>query len=143
MALAPKKISLIHIAKSRIDMTDDDYRAMLLRVAGVGSSRELDDVRFEWIMTEFQRLGFQSDFGQRNIGNRHGMASPQQIEMIRNLWATFTEGKGTDASLGIWLERQFKVSALRFLSAELGQRAIGALIAMNNRRVSKVAAHGR
>jgi hypothetical protein len=64
---------------------------------------------------------------------RTGMASPGQTSFIRQLWAECTQGAGTDATLGKWLERQFGVSSLRFVSADLAPKVIGGLKAMKGR----------
>lgn len=50
--------SLIHVAKTQLSMTDDDYRALLRRVAGVASSRDLNEAGLSAVMAEFKRLGF-------------------------------------------------------------------------------------
>ncbi len=133
--LARSKLALLHVAKARVGMTDDDYHAMLQRIAGVSSSTKLDDWGFDSVMAEFERLGFVSTARRKVFGGkRAGMASPAQITKIRTLWASYTSGQGTDASLGKWLDGHFKVSALRFVAAELAPKVIGALSNMNQRR---------
>jgi phage gp16-like protein len=134
MTIAPKKISLLHVAKSRLGLSDENWRDVLRNVAGVGSSRELDDAGFDAVMLHFERMGFKSDFGQRNMGNRVGKASPAQVEKIRALWSEYTAGAGNDAQLGRWLSRQFKISALRFLDSGQAHKAIGALSVMIAKR---------
>ena len=139
MGLVRKKISLVHVAKKKLGLSDDDYRAVLLRAAGVSSSRDLDDWGFNQVMQEFARLGFQSDFGRRNLVARRNpfMASSAQLGYIRRLWSEYTDGEGTDASLGKWLERSFKVSSVRFITADLAPKAITALKAMNAKKAAK------
>lgn len=132
--LSPKKISLIHVAKSRLGMGDDDYRALLLRVGGVDSARKLDDFGFNQVMEAFQRLGFRSDFNKRNFGERPAMATVRQVALIRDLWNRFTGGTGGDAELGKWMDKHFKVSAIRFLPAETTPKVIAALTAMVAKR---------
>lgn len=134
MPLDRKKLSLLHVAKSRLGLSDEDYRAILRRVAGVESSTELDEVSFDLVMQYFERLGFKSDWSERNFGHRVGMASPQQVALIRSLWSDWTGGKGTDADLGRWLFRSYKVSSVRFLDAGLAGKAINGLRAMVKRR---------
>ena len=137
MTIAREKISVIHVAKSRLGLDEGTYRELLRNVAGVESSRDLDDAGFDLVMAHFERLGFKSDFGRRNMGNRIGMASPAQVEKLRGLWSDYTTGEGTDASLGHWLHRQFKVSALRFLTTGQAHKAIGALSVMVTKRKDK------
>jgi hypothetical protein len=134
-----RKISLLHVAKARLGLGDEDWRLMLLRVAGVESSTQLDDERFAWVTEHLQRAGFTSDFAARNFTNRTGMASPGQVALIRKLWAEYTDGAGDDASLGKWLTRNQHVSSLRFLDIMKARKAIGALNVMLKRKAAKTA----
>lgn len=133
MPLDPRKLSVVHVAKTRLGMTDADYRDMLRRVAFVESARDLDDTRFNQVMAEFQRLGFKSDFAERNFGDRKGRATPRQIGLIRGLWSEYS-GDGTEKQLRHWLENHFKAGDLRFLDSAGAVKAIAALRAMVARR---------
>ncbi|MEI8396211.1 MAG: regulatory protein GemA [Rhodospirillaceae bacterium] len=136
MLIDSKKIALIRVAKSQLGLTDDDYRAVLKHYGTVDSSKDLDLVGFMAVMTYFEQCGFQSTAKKRNFGNRPGMASERQVGLIRQLWAEFTDGTGTDATLGKWLDRTFKVSAIRFLPADKAPNAITALKAMKQRKAA-------
>ena len=85
-------------------------------------------------MEAFALLGFTSDSAAANFGRRPGMASPGHVATIRRLWAEFTRGEGTDATLGKWLAKHWGISALRFLPAETAPKVIAGLRAMNARR---------
>lgn len=126
MSLPKKKIALLHVAASRLGLSDDQYRDVLRRFGGVESSAELTDGDFGRVMDWFAKCGFKSYARERHLGDRPGMASPGQVAKIRALWREFAE-HGTDASLGHWLERQFKVASVRFVSAELAPKVIAAL----------------
>ena len=138
-SLSADKIALIHVARRRLDMQDDDYRTMLLRVAGVESARDLGMAGFRQMMDAFAMLGFQSDSAARNFGRREGMAGAGHVAAIRRLWGEYTDGEGTDATLGKWLERTWGVSALRFVTAEKAPKVVAVLKGMVNRRKTKVA----
>lgn len=58
MPITKAIIGKIHIAKSQLRMEDDIYRGMLARVAGVRSSKELNDRQAGAVLREFERLGF-------------------------------------------------------------------------------------
>ena len=139
MPLDRKQLSLIHVAKAQLHLEDEDYRAILKRFGGVESSTKLEQPGFLRVMDAFTRLGFRSDFTKRNFGERVGMASAKQVAMIRKLWMEYTSGEGTDKTLGKWLERQWKVSALRFLPAEHAPKAISALKAMKTKKSAAAA----
>jgi phage gp16-like protein len=133
--MTSKRIALVRVARDRLGMSDDDYRALLLRVAGVNSSRDLDFPGFDAVMAEFRRLGFRSDWHKDTGGNTaFGMATAPQIALIKRLWREYTAGEGSDAGLRTWLEGKFKVSDVRFADATLARKIIGALRAMVARR---------
>jgi hypothetical protein len=130
----PKKVRLLRVAVTRLALSEDDFRAILRHVGHVESTRDLNDDGFSRVMEHFARLGFQSFSRQRNFGDRPGMASAGQVQKMRALWAEYTAGAGTDATLGKWLEHTFKVAALRFVPAESAPKIITALKVMVGKR---------
>ena len=114
MAISNERKSVIHVAKAQLAMRDEDYRALLLRAAGVRSSSELDDAGFTKLMSEFERLGFRSARSKTQATHREGMATPAQIGRIRALWKAYS-GNDDELRMGHWLEKTFHVSNLRFL----------------------------
>jgi hypothetical protein len=139
MALTRKQSALIHVAKRDLSLADTDYRIILRTVAGVESSKDLDIKGFNTIVKYFESLGFQSTNtkkekgGRGSFGSRPGMATPAQVKFIRSLWRTFAD-HSDDAALGKWLEKKFKISALRFLDNRMAAKAIQGLKAMVNRK---------
>ena len=129
-----KQLALIHVAKARLKLTEENYRDILLYVGGVASSRDLDSHGFAAVMEFFGRLGFVSDFARANMGHRKGMATPAQVALIRELWSEFTDGQGNDVTLGKWLEGRFGIAALRVADATVANKAIGALRNMKARK---------
>lgn len=140
MPLARNKVAVIQVARQQLGLTDEDYRAMLSNIAGATSSKDLDDDGFEAVMFRLHQLGFRSTWNKANLGYRGAMATPRQVAKIRHLWGQFTDGKGTDASLGKWLEDKFKVSSLRFLEADPARKVIGALNGMAAKKSVRAAA---
>ena len=132
--LAPEKVRLVQLARARVGLREDDYRSLLMRVGGVTSSRALSRDGFRLLMDAFARLGFQSDSNAENLGRRPGFATAGQVAALRRLWSDYTGDEGTEGELGRWLERTWGVSALRFLSAEQGPKAVSAMRAMCRRR---------
>jgi hypothetical protein len=137
--LADSKVRLIHVARRQLGLAEEDYRSILSLYGGVSSATMLDQDGFTAVMDRFAALGFHSMSKRRPLPVRVGMASPGQVQFIRQLWAEFTQGAGTDASLGTWLERQFKVSALRFVTAELAPKVIAALKVMKTKKAQRAA----
>ncbi|MEX1034413.1 MAG: regulatory protein GemA [Sneathiella sp.] len=137
MPLSKKQVSLIHIAKSQLELPDAEYRK-ILNIGGSHSSSELDQLGFEIVMQTLISMGFKSDFNKSFFGHRKGMASPGQILLIKNLWEEYTDGAGTEMGLAKWLENSFKISSLRFLTAGQARNAITALKKMKRRKLEKL-----
>jgi hypothetical protein len=53
-----KRLALIHIVKKELKIPDEDYRCILRRIAGVESSRELDESKFRKLMYFFVRSDY-------------------------------------------------------------------------------------
>ena len=136
MALTRKQYAVIHIAKKQLGLSDEAYRDTLRTMAGVERSRDLDQAGFELVMHGMVSLGVRSKFTKTFYGFRHGRATPRQVSLIRQLWREFTGGEGSAGALDKWLERTFKVSALRFLTADQARKAIQGLFAMKRRQAA-------
>ena len=133
-----KQLALIHVAKSKLGMDDQEYRHTLLHFAGVESAKDLDREGFEAVMGYFEWQGFApaTPPAMKNApGHRDGMATPAQLDFIRDLWRRY---KGEwDEGLGGWLEKSFGISDIRFLNAEGAQKAITALRSMTARKAGE------
>lgn len=53
MTLDRKKLAVIHIVKRELCLSDDEYRDILQREAGVRSARDLDEKGFRRLMRSF------------------------------------------------------------------------------------------
>ncbi|HHM6772721.1 TPA: gp16 family protein [Pseudomonas aeruginosa] len=71
MSLRNVNLAKIHIAKAQLGLDDDDYRALLGRVAGVRSAKELGPRQVAQVLVEFQRLGWKPESKQQ------GRATPK------------------------------------------------------------------
>ena len=125
-----KQIALIHVARRELGLDDDQYRAVLsLYGGGVESSKELDRAGFDSVIAYFNRCGFRSEWMKRSYGARPGMATPAQINLIRDLWLEWS-GSDDEIALNRWIERSFHVTTLRFLTPDVAGKAINGLRAM-------------
>jgi transposase-like protein len=70
--LDPKKLALVHIVKKELGLSDPVYRAILARVAGVRSAKDLDGAGFRRLMRFFVR----SDYFRANAD---GMTLKQKL----------------------------------------------------------------
>lgn len=131
--MSTKQTGLIHVAKRELKLTDEDYRAILARVAGVASARELDELGFDDVMREFARLGFVSTWRKQTGGYRAGMATPTQVRLMARLWRDY-RGEDDEAGFRHWLERFHHVSDARFVTAGAANAVLTALKAMAGRK---------
>ncbi len=67
-----KKLALIHIIKKELNLSDQDYRDMLYKAAGVHSAKDLTEEKFKKLMNYFVR-------SQHYHVNRHGMTIKQKF----------------------------------------------------------------
>lgn len=132
--LSAKKIAVLHVARRQLALDDDSYRDILRRCARVASAADLDEVGFGRVMKHMARLGFRSTWTKRTFGNRPGMASPSQVELMRRLWREYAPDDREERGLNAWLAKYHGVSALRFVSAAKAAKILPALKAMAARQ---------
>lgn len=135
MSLSRPQTSILHVAKSKLKWDDETYRMALVRIAGVESSKDLDQAGFEAMMGFADYCGFRPlAKGAPRYGNRPGMATFAQLELIRELWRELHDQETCDdASLAGWLLKYHKVSSMRFLTLEAARKCIVALKAWKAR----------
>jgi len=133
--LPTKKLALLKIAQKQLAMEEADYRSILGEFGGVASATQLSLGGFERVIARLTHLGFRSTWTKRTFGNRPGMASATQVDLIRNLWRDY-HGDDGDAALSAWLKHFHQVEALRFVTAEIAAKIIPGLKAMARRAQS-------
>ncbi|CAN5549947.1 hypothetical protein BH09PSE4_BH09PSE4_21200 [soil metagenome] len=74
-------IAKVHIAKTQLGLDEDDYRAVLLRVAGRMSAKDCTVAELEEVVAEFSRQGFTA---KAKTGVRH--ADHPSALKARALW---------------------------------------------------------
>ncbi|MBI5580810.1 MAG: regulatory protein GemA [Deltaproteobacteria bacterium] len=105
-----RQIKLIHVARRKTGMTEDEYRAMLAGF-GVKSSRQLSQIRFEQVMKHFAKLGF-----KRSRGN--GKRPAGSRERLRGkVAAILSDLRLTDAYADAIAKSRFNVDAWTWLEA--------------------------
>jgi hypothetical protein len=135
MTLSRQQKAILHVAKAKLGWDDDTYRLALVRIAGVTSSTELDQAGFEAMMGWCEHLGFRPlAKGGPRYGNRPGMATFAQLELIRELWRELhDQDVCDDEHLTGWLLKYHKVSSMRFLTLDAARKVIVALKAWKAR----------
>ena len=75
--------ALLHVAKAQLRLTNEEYRDILRAHGGAESSKYLDEIGMERVMTFFQSLGFKTKQARR--ANLRLRASGSQIRLIYHL----------------------------------------------------------
>lgn len=74
--------AVINIAKAQLGLDEDSYRAMLVRVTGVASLRQMSAGQKQAVIEELKRKGFRIRSGGRSLP----LASKPYIRLIHALW---------------------------------------------------------
>ena len=119
-------IAAIHVLKSKLQLSDDDYRALLRGLTQKTSTKEMSDRERQKVRDHMQGLGERMGVvkavprrsaAPRSFAAAKAEASPRE----RKVWALWNQ-LGRDGvvhntsatALNAWVERTVHVSALRF-----------------------------
>ncbi|MBN2546548.1 MAG: regulatory protein GemA [Spirochaetes bacterium] len=115
------KISLIHIAKTQLNLNEETYRSILSGI-GVLSSKELTVDGFKKLMEAFKKLGFKSSSSRNQrsykkqyenkkyMSNQIWGCTKAEKEYIESLWYEKARSK-TQWSLEAFIYRMTKKSS--------------------------------
>lgn len=122
-------LAAIHVLKSRLQLSDDDYRALLLTLTGKHSSKDMNQAERRAVREHLARLaekmGLQQPTRRRPLSETaFAQAKQQASPRERKVWALWhqlhRDGKvhnPSRAALDAWVERTVHVSSLRFCTA--------------------------
>ena len=103
----------IHIARQQLGLDDADYRALLGRVAGVTSSKQLNDRTAGRVLRELERLGFQPKPGTKTRGKPHNFN--QMREEITKIEALLADMKLPWSYADSIAKRMYKIERCAWL----------------------------
>lgn len=119
-------IAAIHVLKSKLQLSDDDYRALLKTLTGQTSSKDMTDRQRRAVRDHLQSLAERMGVVQPTRQRPYAAAKFDQVKAAaspkeRKVWALWHQ-LGRDgvvhnpsaAALNAWVERTVHVSALRF-----------------------------
>ena len=135
------KIALIHKAKRDLTMEEIDYRALLLRTAGVTSSTAITISQFDAVMSEFRRLGFVDVPPKRKpkvaAGSSDDRPSAGQWKLLEDRARQVGYEGLSDPRFIAWMKPRGHVEHPRFLNKAAIQRVIAALGSWLQRKAPK------
>ena len=122
-------IAAIHTLKSKLQLSEGDYRALIVNLTGKSSSKDMTPTEQQQVREHMQRLAERMGLtqptrrrplSQQDFDKVRQQASPKE----RKLWALWHQlgrdglVQNTSAqALNAWINRQAGVSALRFCSS--------------------------
>ena len=138
-------IAAIHVLKSKLQLSDDDYRALLKGLTDKSSSKDMADRDLQKVRDHLQALAVRMGVAKpstrgaapRSFAAKKAEASPRE----RKVWALWhqlhRDGLVHDTSpkaLNAWVARTVHVSALAFANAAQLDTCIEALKAWQQRK---------
>lgn len=120
-------LAKIHIAKAQLGLDDETYRALLARVAGVRSAKDLTARQVGAVLREFERLGFQSKPSTKRAGRAKPKASDDRQALVGKIEAQLTEAGRPWAYADAMALRMFKVERVEWCSTDQLCRLVAAL----------------
>lgn len=125
-------IATMHVAKKQLGLDEDTYRAVLVRVTGKNSARDMSPAEQNRVVEELRRQGFKPA--------KKGLQGPF-AKKLQALWiAAWNLGivrDRRDAAMLVFVKRQTNIDHTRFLlDAENAAKAIDALKAWMTREAN-------
>jgi len=115
--LARREIQLIHVARQKISMDEDTYRALLHDRFGVSSSKDMDWRQRKELLDHFKTLGFKSTASTRPTPAKE---KAKQVSKIRALLIALDNKP--DAYADGMSKHMFKIDRFEWCSgAQLGK----------------------
>jgi hypothetical protein len=126
------KLSIIHIAKKELGLTDELYRVLLYGAASINSAKELQfEYQFESVMKAFENLGFKSARRKKNRPARSDKwrCTEAQRAKIEIMWKRCARNP-TEMALRVFVHRITHVDNPAWMDVKSAQKVIFALEAM-------------
>jgi phage gp16-like protein len=141
------ELAKIHIAKKRLRLDDDTYRAIIARVCGgKTSAADLTQEERGKLLNEFQRFGFLEGASYTTSLDDFDDREPQ-ARLIRALWADLTAigalHDSSERALRGFIKRTAKSDSINWLSALQANACIEALKSMKRRAGHRQASTSR
>lgn len=138
------ELAKIHIAKKQLRLDDETYRAVLLKLTGKTSSKDLNASERGTILDYFKANGWQGKT-HANRPNSIDSTSPHaRTRQLKKIEALLTDAKRDWSYLtATLLQRLTQKQALEFCDSYELSKVIAALAIDAKRRKKKEKAHGR
>ena len=141
-------IAAIHVLKSKLQMSDSDYRVLITGLTQKASTKDMSDIERQRVRDHMQglaeRMGVARPLRRRTPGRTFAQAKAAASPRERKVWALWHQ-LGRDglvhdtsaAALNAWVQRTVHVSALAFATAPQLDTLIEALKAWQQRKTER------
>lgn len=130
MKINLSQIKLIHTAKNKLKLADDNYREILSSF-GVTTSKDLSSEDAKKVIKIFEQLGFKPFIKEpkhNKLSGRPGMATPKQLRKIEAMWKNSEVVKvKTDEALQKFIKRIAGVDHIGWLTNDKVRKVIKAI----------------
>lgn len=121
-----KIIQLIHIAKSQIGLSDEDYRAVLESTTKKTSCSDMSLFELNEVLKAMKKLGFKVKKLETKDNEIGWDASKEQMDYIKGMWELVARDK-SDRALYKFIKRITGADHPRFMRSVDSQKVIVAL----------------
>ena len=121
-----KIIQLIHIAKSQIGLSDEDYRAVLESTTKKTSCSDMSLFELNEVLKAMKKLGFKVKKLETKDNEIGWDASKEQMDYIKGMWELVARDK-SDRTLYKFIKRITGADHPRFMRSVDSQKVIVAL----------------
>ena len=118
-------LSKIHIAKKNLGLDDETYRALLFRVAGVRSAKDLNPRTAGKVLAEFERLGWKA--APSKPGRNKPAVAPDRAKLIGKIEAFLAEAKRSWSYVDGMAFHMFKVERVEWCDSGQLMKLVAAL----------------
>ena len=128
-----KQLAVIHIAKTRLGMTEPEYRDMLSRV-GVTSSKDLNDPQLDEVMRYLEHMGFVLPAGPAGRKFKRPPVGSSKGALTRKIYALMADMQLSRAYVDAVARRMCGVGSWVWCDAEQMRKLAAALTYHQKRR---------
>ncbi|MBO5607302.1 MAG: regulatory protein GemA [Treponema sp.] len=121
-----KLIQLIHIAKSQVGLSDEDYRAVLESTVKKSSCSDMTVFELNEVLKAMKKLGFRVKKLETKENEIGWDTSKEQLNYIKGMWELVARDK-SDRALYHFIKRITGADHSRFMGAAEAQKVILAL----------------
>jgi phage gp16-like protein len=129
-----RDLAAIHICKEKIGMDDITYREMLMSIAGVKSSADLDQAGREKVLNHLWKRGLKPELKSARASGMHVSPPRSREPLLNKIGALLTATELSWAYADGIGKRMFGVDSVRWLDPDQLRKVLAALV-YNQKRI--------